>query len=199
MSDLLKGMRRVARQVMLTVARGRLSASNDSGAVQTLQASLDQQETIDNLPRVAEFGLASRPPAGSDVIVLFAAGDRSNGVVVATNHQATRLKNLAEGDSALYDSRGRYIWLGADGGIVVNAAGPVTINGATVVTVNAATKVRMVTPLLEVTGEIKDNCDTTAGTTMTKIRQVHDIHTHPVNEVQGGLSTVTSDVPNQQL
>lgn len=199
MSDLLGAVHRVARHIMLAISRGRVGASNDSGPVQTMQARLNQQETIDTLPRVAEFGFTSRPPAGSDAIILFAAGDRSNGVVVATNHQATRLKNLAEGDTAIFDSRGRYIWLGKDGGIVVSASGPVTVNGATLVTINAGEKVRMVTPLLECTGQIKDLCDTPAGTTMAQIREQYDTHNHDVRNVQAGGSTVTSESPNQQL
>lgn len=54
----------------------------------------------------------------------------------------------------------------------------------------------MVTPRLECTGDIVDNCDTT-GRSMAADRVIFDGHEHNVRNVQGGLGTVTSDPPNQ--
>jgi phage baseplate assembly protein V len=144
---------RLWRRVQLFVTRGRITLSNDAGNVQLLQVRLGAQELRDSTPRLGEFGHASRPPAGSDVVVLFVAGDRSNGVVVASGHQASRPRNLLEGESQLYDLWGRSVYLTQDGGIVVEALGtPVTVNNATTVTVNASAKVQFNTPVLEVSG-----------------------------------------------
>ncbi|WP_343618826.1 phage baseplate assembly protein V [Ralstonia sp.] len=191
-------LERVARRVLLSLARALVTTVNDSGGVQMMQVKLNPLETRDNTPRVAEFGLTSNPPAGSDAFVVFLGGDRSNGVVLGTVHQASRPKSLAAGETMIYSEDGKQIYLTAAGGIVVKANGqPVEVDNATVVTINASTKVRMVTPRLECTGDIVDNCDTT-GRSMAADRLIYDSHTHPVRNVQGGASTVTSDAPTQQ-
>jgi len=50
----------------------------------------------------------------------------------------------------------------------------------------------METDQLEVTGEIKDHCDTD-GRTMDEMRTIYDSHTHP------GDSGGTTGVPNQGM
>jgi hypothetical protein len=50
----------------------------------------------------------------------------------------------------------------------------------------------MVTPLLEVTGDIIDNAATNPHT-MAQMRSIYNTHTHPVPNVQlGGPGTATS-------
>lgn len=198
MSDHQGLIERVARRVLLSLARALVTTVNDAGGMQMMQVKLNALETRDNTPRMAEFGLTSNPPTtNSDAIVLFLGGDRSNGVVIATGHQPSRPKNLAPGETMLYSQDGKYVYMTASGGIVVEAKNQaVTVNDATTVTINAATKVRMVTPRLEVTGDIVDNCDTT-GRSMASERVIFNGHNHDVHNVQGGSSTITSNAPNQ--
>lgn len=127
---------RVYRRVMMAIGRGRITTLNDNGAVQTVQAVLGGAEVRDNLPRVGEYGLASVPPVGTDVIVVFVGGDRSNGVVIGTNNQSLRVKQLADGDTAIYDSRGHYVLLTKDGITVEAKSQPITINNCTTLTLN---------------------------------------------------------------
>ena len=198
MSDHQGLIERVARRVLLSLARALVTTVNDAGGMQMMQVKLNALETRDNTPRMAEFGLTSNPPTtNSDAIVVFLGGDRSNGVVIATGHQPSRPKNLAPGETMLYSQDGKYVYMTASGGIVVEAKNQaVTVNDATTVTINAATKVRMVTPRLEVTGDIVDNCDTT-GRSMASERVIFNGHNHDVHNVQGGSSTITSNAPNQ--
>ena len=147
---------RIWRRVQLFVGRGRVTTSNDDQTVQKLQVRLGALETRDGTPRLAEFGFTSRPPIGSDVIVVFVSGDRSNGVAIATGHQQSRPTGLQEGEAMVYDLWGKKIYFTKDGGIVVDAKDTdVAVNNATTVTINAATKVQMNTPLLSVTGDIE--------------------------------------------
>lgn len=187
---------RVARRVLLSLARALVTTVNDSGGVQMMQVKLNALETRDNTPRVAEFGLTSNPPVNSDAFVVFLGGDRSNGVVLGTVHQPSRPKNLASGETMIYSQDGKSIYLTASGGIVVDAKNQaVTVNNATTVTINAATKVRMVTPLLEVTGDIIDNAGSNTHN-MAQMRTIYDGHTHNVVNVQTGGSTITSTAPS---
>ena len=186
---------RLYRMILLAVGRGRVKTVVDDGNVQFVQVVLGQLETRDKTPRLAEYGFASSPPVDSDAIVLFVAGDRSNGVVVATGHQASRLKNLARGEAAIYDDQGRWIWIKRDSIEIEAGEKPINITNATVVTIEATTKVRLETPKLEVTGEI------TAGGNITDVvrsmaadRAKYNVHKHTGVTVGGGTSGPT-DTP----
>ncbi|HDR9036127.1 TPA: phage baseplate assembly protein V [Burkholderia vietnamiensis] len=198
MNDRSNGLTaRMARFLTVVTGWGRVTQQNDSGGAQLLQVQVNERETIDGLPRIGEFGLTSVPPDGSDIAMVNLGGGRNNAVIVGTNHQGSRPRNLQPGETMLYSQDGKSVYLTAGGGIVVDAKGQsVTVNDATIVTINAATKVRMVTPRLECTGDIVDNCDTT-GRSMAADRLIFDGHNHNVRNVQGGSSTITSDTPNQ--
>lgn len=188
---------RLARRVLLIAGRGRVSAPvNDGGGVQLLQAQVNGLETIDNMKRVAEFGFTSVPPQGSDVAFVFVGGDRSNGLVIATNHQASRPKGLQAGETMIYTADGKQIYLTASGGIEVQAnAQPVTVSNSTSVTINASSEVVMDTPMLKVKGDIVDNYETNSST-LKELRTAYDNHDHEVVEVQTGSSTITTTGPN---
>lgn len=178
--DMTGVMERLWRRVQLMSSWGRVTFSDDSRSAQLLQVKLNDSETRDDTPRIAEFGLTSRPPDGSDVLVVFLGGDRSKGVVVATAHQASRPKGLLAGETMLYDLWGKSVHLTKAGGIVVEAQGaPVTVNNATTVTINAADSVELVTPLLHVTGDIVAGGNITDSIrSMAEDRQLFNSHTN---------------------
>jgi len=180
---------RLWRRVQMTTGRGRVTLSNDAGRVQTLQIRMGANEVRDTTPRLGEFGHASRPPVDSDAVVLFIAGDRSNGVAIATGHQDSRPLNLLEGESQLYDLWGKSVYLTESGGIVVEAKGTaVTVNNATTVTINATDSVVMNTPTLTVNGDIVATGNITDSVrSMAADREIYDGHDH------GG-----GDTPTQQ-
>ena len=206
MSDHEGIIERTARRVLMALARGLITTVNDAGGVQIMQVKLNALETGDNRQRMAEFGLTSNPPTtNSDAIVLFLGGDRSNGVVVATGHQPSRPKNLAPGETMLYSQDGKYVYMTASGGIVVEAKGqPVTINDASNVTCNcsgvfkvvAPGGVQFVAPTVTSTGDIQDNTATNSHT-MAQMRSIYNGHNHAVPNVQLGGPGTTSNGPNQ--
>ncbi len=187
---------RVARRILTMIGAARITTFNDAGPVQKLQVKVNGLETIGNLANLMHFGFASGPPVGTDVAIVFIGGDRSNGVVVGSNHQASRPRNLKAGEAMIYSQDGKQIYLTESGGIIVNANGQdVQVNDATNVTINAAGKIRAVTPRLECTGDIIDNCDSQTST-LADLRKAHDEHDHNVVNVQTGGSTITTTVPN---
>lgn len=171
---------------------------DEGGPVQQVQLRHSALEVHDRVTRVQDYGLASVPPAGTDMLTMFLGGDRGAAVAFGSSSQAHRPRDLGPGDACLHDNRGHRVQL-TSGGVVIDAAGDdVTILNAGTVTINASTKVRLVTPRLEVTGEIIDRCDSD-GVTMESARNVYNNHHHPVTGVQAGGSTVTSNIPNEQL
>jgi phage baseplate assembly protein V len=194
---MIDAIQRLHQRLLHAIGRGRITTGNDGGSVQMHQVRLGPDEIKDDIPRLAEFGLTSMPPVGSDAVVLFLGGDRSNGAIVATGHQASRPKGLAAGETMLYCQDGKSIYLTADGGVVVEAKGQdVTVNNATNVIINASGKVRMVTPLLEVTGDIIDNVESNTHN-VAQMRSIFNAHHHQVSGVATGSATVTSKTTDQ--
>ncbi|EFJ1902208.1 phage baseplate assembly protein [Escherichia coli] len=178
------------RRLVSLLSVGRVTAGDDSGVVQTVQVQ-SPSEVRSDTPVLQQFGFSSVLPDGTDVVVMSLAGNRSSAVVVASGHQSYRINGLSSGEVVVYNQWGQFVRLGEDG-IVVEASGqPVTVNSATTLKVTATDGVTLETPSLKVTGDITDNCETNS-TTLKALREVYNIHTHPVSGVESGGSTVTS-------
>ncbi|MGS1064328.1 phage baseplate assembly protein V [Burkholderia glumae] len=194
--------------------RGRITLVDDSGPVQIVQLRMNGLEVPAGRFRVPEFGFSSNPPIGSDAVAGHVAGDRSAGVVVGTNHQQSRPRGLSPGESILYSQDGKSVYL-KNGAIVVEAKGQdVVVNDAANITWTCSGDFKIVaggkfsvvapggsdfdTPMLASTGDMQDNTETNSET-MKAMRELYDTHTHDVQEVQGGESTIVSNVPNQQM
>jgi len=137
---------RLYRRVLLTVGRGRITTGTDAGYAQKHQVQLGADEIRDNTIRIPEYGFTSMPLPGCNAVVLFVAGDRSNGVIIGTDDPRYRPHNLQPGEAMIYDALGRSIYLSA-AGIVVNGGGsPLTINNAPMVTFD--------TPSVSTTGNL---------------------------------------------
>ncbi|HHH2169963.1 TPA: phage baseplate assembly protein [Yersinia enterocolitica] len=180
------------RQIKMILGIGRVTASSDSGSVQTVQYQTPLEVRSDT-PRLAEFGFSSGLPAGTDVVIGFLGGDKSSAVIIGSNHQSFRHVGLNSGETVIYSQWGQYVKL-TEAGIIIEANDqPVTVNNTTEVTINAAEKVRLNTPLLEVSGDIVDNAGSN-NTTLKTLREAYNAHNHQLKNVQGGSATLTSEV-----
>ncbi len=185
---MIEQLNRLARRVLLALARGTITLVDDSKSVQTIQVRLNALELIPDIPRIAEYGLTSNPPPGTLAVVGFKNGDRNDGLVIATSNAKYRMTGLASGEVAIHDDKGQSVYLSASG-IVVNGGGnPITLTNTP--------KIRAETQLLECTGDIVDNCDTT-GRSMAADRQIYDSHTHKF-VAQSGSSNLVTQSPTQQ-
>jgi len=180
-----KLMQPLQRRVRLMISRALLTLVNDGAGIQVVQVKLLAGEVRDSVERMQSYGFTSVPHAGAEGVMACVSGDRDHGIVIVMDDRRYRLKNLAAGEAALYDDLGQRVHL-TRSGIVIDGAGlPITITNTP--------EVRMETPLLEVTGEIKDRCDTD-GRTMSGMREIYNGHTHPENDSGG-----PTDEPNQAM
>jgi phage baseplate assembly protein V len=194
----------ITNRLRMVIGRGRITASNDAGTVQLVQVQTSAKETGDNRPRLAEFGLTSVAPDGSDAVYLSLGGDRTAAVVIATNHQASRPKGLQTGETMLYSADGKHVYIANDrievqaNGQPVNVinASTVEVTASSTITLNAGSDVIVNAPLLKCSGDIVDNYGA-QGNTMAGMRADYNMHTHAVHGVQTGGSTVTTNPPNQ--
>ena len=180
---------RTARRVMSALARGLVKFVNDSGGIQRMQVRFSPLQTIDNLPRCAEYGFTSNPPEDSDAVVAFAGGDRSNGVVIATGNAKYRMTQLETGEVAIHDNIGQSVYLTGSGIVIDGGGNPMIIRNTPEITAD--------TPILKCTGDILDNCNTNSRT-VAGMREVANMHTHEVPNVQGGGDTRVSEPPMQE-
>lgn len=172
----------LARSVGNMLARGTVVLANSAGKMQSLQVRLLSGEAKDGVEHFEPYGFTSAPLSGAEHVTFFFGGDRSHGVTVVVADRRYRLQGLQSGEVALHDDQGTRLVLKRGG----------------VVEVVAATKVRMVTPLLEVTGEIKADGNITdqvpsGGKSMAAMRSTYNTHTHP------GDSGGTTGTPNQGM
>jgi phage baseplate assembly protein V len=115
----LSGIRRTFRGVITLVKA--------AGAVQIVQAEGLSGELVQDIELFQHYGYTSNPPQGSMAIILPIGGKTSHGIVIATEHGTYRLKNLAPGESALYDDQGQKIHITRSGIVIDGAGKPINI------------------------------------------------------------------------
>lgn len=179
----------IQRRIMLAIGRCVLTAVYDGKAVQQVQASMLGDEVRDKVDRMQEYGFTSVPLSGAEGVAVFVGGDRGHGIIIATSDSRYRVTGLQGGEVCIYTDEGDKITLKRGNNIEIET---------NTLTVKAATKVRMETPLLETTGQVKadghitDNAQTNART-IAGMRTVYNSHTHT------GDSGGTTGDPNQDM
>jgi phage baseplate assembly protein V len=172
----------MARRVRLMVARAVVTSIADAGKIQSAQVKLLDGEVRDGIEILHQYGVTSIPPGKPEGLYFSVGGDRDHGVLICVADRQFRLKDIAPGEAALYDDLGQKVHLTRDGIVIDGAGKPITLTNTP--------KVRMEADL-DVTGEIKDRCDT-GGKTMAGMRATYNGHTH--NETNSVTNT-----PNQGM
>ncbi|MEW6775035.1 MAG: phage baseplate assembly protein [Bdellovibrionota bacterium] len=161
---------------------GVLEAVNDSTGVQEIQVKGLAGEVLSKVLRYQQFGFSSNPPAGSEVVVIRLGLDGEITIALGADHRASRVRNLASGESAQYGQAGQKVLCDAAGNIHLYPAGSgkVISHGD-----------------LEVQGDVTASGDVSDGAgTMAQIRTTHSLHTHPENASPTYTQNATTGVPN---
>ena len=109
----------------LILGVGKVVLIDDTGTVQKGQVRLSVSEVRDGMAIPNQFGFQSSAPKDSEVVYAAFDSERSKAVVLATNHQPSRIKGLGSGGSRQYDAGGRQILMNMDGLIQAFAPGEV--------------------------------------------------------------------------
>lgn len=96
----------LARRVLLMLSRCTLNLINDTTPTQTAQAEFYTGEVHDDGEIWQQFGFTSVPPKGSEGIAIFLGGERQTPIIISTENKEKRVKNLKEGESAIYSAFG---------------------------------------------------------------------------------------------
>lgn len=154
------------RKARLMVATGIVKLVNDATKIQQQQLALLNEEVRDQVNRMQPYGHSSNPRPGAEALAVAVGGNRNHLVVVVVDDGRYRKKNLASGEHALYHWEGDYIHF-KNGRIIDVVAGNAVNVTAPEVTVVATTKVKLQTPLVEVTQHMTVGGNLTANGTVT--------------------------------
>lgn len=108
-------------RIRMIVSRAIVSLIDDSKNMQIVQLNLMKDEVKSGVERVQNYGFTSHPKPNAQGVVLFVAGNRDHGLVIAVDDTRYRLKNLPEGGVAVYDFDGNCIKLTEANGIEIDA------------------------------------------------------------------------------
>lgn len=137
MKDLLRAINNqiapLTKRIKLVVGRCVLDSIKDTTGLQNVKIVLMADEVLDKIERVQEYGFTSYPLSGAEGVAVFTGGNRDNGVVIATDDRRYRPKDLAEGDTCIYNAYGtRIVLKNSDGSIEVITDSEVSVNAPTV-------------------------------------------------------------------
>jgi len=159
----------IASRVRLIVSRGLLRLLDDEAKVQLAQVSALRGELLGGVPRMGHFGLTSRPPAGTEVVLVCPGGSRDQAVVIADEHRASRpAGELEVGDVMVYAVGSARVHVRADGSVAITAPTGVTVSADLEAGGNVVAG-----------GDVED-----AVGTLAALRTAYNAHTHP--DPQGG-------------
>jgi phage baseplate assembly protein V len=167
------------------VSRAVVGVVNDAFKLQGVQVTLQAGRAPDDAEHFQHYGFTSVPHTGAEGIGLAVGGSTGHIVVINVDDRRYRLKNLRNGEVALYDDLGHKVHLTRNGIVIDGAAHPVHIVNLTKLRVEAD---------IEATGDIKDRCDSADGRSMAQMRAWDAAHTHTTTTNGSPTST-----PNQAV
>lgn len=132
--EVRKLIARWQHKIAIMIARGIIQYVDDGHGIQQVNLVVQLGNAWPAVQRFQEYGFTSVPEPGAEATVCAIGGNRSFGIIVATDDRRYRPQGLSAGDSALYDSRGQIVHL-TPTGIVITGAGNINITGAPQVTV----------------------------------------------------------------
>lgn len=163
---------KVIQRINSLFSRAEVTLIDDTKKIQSTQVKINEDEILDRIERFQDYGFTSNPLPGSEAMVVFQGGKRSNGLILKVDDRRYRIKSLESGEVAIYTDEGDKIHfkrgkkievttseltINSTAKVIVNTQeAEVTCNKTTItspeVTMISTTKVTMTTPLLEVSG-----------------------------------------------
>jgi len=99
------------RKIMSVVARGVVKLIHNEFGMQKLQSTGLKGETMDDLEFFENYGFTCFPFEDSESLIVFPQANREHGIVIAVADRRYRLKDLEQGEVALYTDEGDSIKL----------------------------------------------------------------------------------------
>lgn len=168
-------MKSILQRLVTLVSRGVVRQVDDSKKVRELQIGLLEGETRGEVEQFQQYGFTSVPQSGAELVAVCIDGRREHAVVIATEDRRYRIKNLQNGEVAIYTDQGDKIVLKRGGTIAVTAS----------------TKVEITSPSVTMSGNLTVDGTITGTTDVVGGGKSLKNHTHSVS---GAVSTAPGAV-----
>lgn len=143
-------MKALVRKIQMLLGRGIVTLTDDSQGIQKVQAKFFAKEVKDKVERIQDYGFTSHPPANSEGIFGFLNGDRSRAFALKVDNRTYRIKNLGQGEVAIYTDEGDKIHFKRGKIIDIETD---TLN------ITATTKVNITSPLVDISDKLHTGDD----------------------------------------
>jgi phage baseplate assembly protein V len=183
-------LRTLSNRISNVAARAVVWLADDSKMLQQVQVSLQARE-VRNAERFQEYGFTSVPLPESEAVLLFPGGMRDHALAICVDDRRHRPTNWLEGEVGLYTHEGDLIRM-KGGRIIEVVCGTKVDVTAPEVVVHASTKVRLETPLVEMTGNLTVSGQVQGNTVRTAAGIQLGTHVH--SGVQAGASNTGAPV-----
>lgn len=102
-------------RIRMMVSRAIVRLVNDGLKLQSVQVELLDGEAQDDVERFQNYGVTSRPKDGAEAVIVCVGGLRSHAIAIVVDDRRFRLRQLEEGEVALYDDLGQVVYLKREG------------------------------------------------------------------------------------
>ncbi len=123
LSQLRTLIRPLKTKIANSIAAGVIENVDDSKKLQLVQASVLDDEPLDECQRFQEFGFNSVPLPGAEVVIVFPNGDQTNGLVVCTADRRYRPTDWEGGEAGTYNAFNAMMHHKADGTTEITGGG----------------------------------------------------------------------------
>jgi phage gp45-like len=91
-------------KLVLLVSKAVINLVTDSESIQLVQVDLGNDEVIDSVERIQNFGFTSHPKSGAKAIVLCVSGEREHPIVIVADDNGDKRPELSSGEAAVYNA-----------------------------------------------------------------------------------------------
>lgn len=139
----------VQRMAQMMIARGVVTAVDDTAKTQEIQLKVFNGETLSGIERIQDYGFTSVPFPGAEAVIGSVQGNRTKSVALVVGDKRYRLTAMQGGEVALHDDQGQTIIIHRDR---IELTSP-TIN------LIASSQINLTAPQLTINGKTQTSDD----------------------------------------
>lgn len=168
----------VMQQIFDLVSRAVIKAKRPERAMRTLQSEHLAGDVREDVEHFEPYGFTSEPHLDAEALTTSINGDRNHTIAIIVADRRYRIKELKDGEVAMYDDLGKVVYFKREELLVDAKDAPIQIISESKVTIKAPEVVvdaanSMFTGNIKAAGEIEDKKGT-----MSAIRSTFNSHTH---------------------
>lgn len=166
------------RKVFDLISRAVVLAKRPDRPMRTIQSEHLAGDIREDVEHFEPYGFTSEPHLGAEVLAASINGDRNHTIAIIVADRRYRIKNLKDGEVAMYDDLGKVVILKRNEVLVDAKDSPVTVQSGSKVTIKAPEVIvdaanSTFTGNIKAAGEIEDKQGT-----MSAMRSTFNSHTH---------------------